>query len=253
MTDLTNKFSRRIALIMVILSFYFGSNNAISQVYNIRDHWYLGPQISVVSFFGDLSVHDFDPVRKFTDESDFGLGIMMGKSITRLIDMRVNYCRGKMRGSNPGLDMYFKNHFNEINLEAVINLSNLLWPYNKSRFKVTANTGIGYVNYRSIKYSISTGTYLSSEGYSQEMKPLGKAGSSLSIPVGFELDYYLGRNWMISGGFSFRLRNEDLLDSQTGSTGISDRYSLTSAGFSYIINPIKDKTRINPARCPDDF
>jgi len=253
MINLTHKFYRRIGLGIVMLSIYFGSSSAMSQVYSIHDHWYLGPQICFVSFFGDLSVHDFDPVRKFTDESDLGFGFMVGKSITRLIDVKVNFCRGKMRGSNPDLDMNFKNDFNEADLEAAINLSNMIWPYNRSRFKLTANAGIGYISYRSIKYNISEGTYLSSEGYSQEKKPLGKAGSALVIPIGFELDYYFSHNWMLSGGFSFRLHNKDLLDSQIGSTGISDRYSVISAGLSYIINPIINKARKNPSRCPGDF
>ncbi|MBK6962710.1 MAG: hypothetical protein IPH20_01950 [Bacteroidales bacterium] len=253
MTNLTNLFSRLTAVVAIILTLYLCTNTVKGQTYDIRDNWYMGPQICLVSFFGDLSVHDFDPVRKLTDESDFGLGLMAGKSINRLMDARINYIHGKMKGSNPGLDMNFKSNFDEISLGLTISLSRLILPFRISKIDLIAMAGIGYINYRSIKYSLSNGTYLSSEGYTKEKQAIGKASSSLTIPVGFELSYRISQNWIASGGFSFRLYYQDLLDSQIGSTGINDRYSVASIGLSHIFNPIKKKAYRNSFGCLDSF
>lgn len=259
MTNLTHLLSRHPvlsrhpAVVVIILMFYVCTISAKGQTYDIRDNWYLGPQVGLVSFFGDLSVHDFDPLRKLTDESDFGLGFMAGKSINRLMDARINYIYGNMKGSNPGLDMNFKSKFNEVSFGLTISLSRLILPFRISKIDLIAIAGIGYINYRSIKYKLSNGTYLSSEGYTEEKKPIGRASSSLTIPVGVELSYRINRNWVASGGFSFRLYYQDLLDSQIGSTGINDRYSVASVGLSHIFNPIKKKAYRNSYGCLNSF
>lgn len=253
MTNLTNHFFKHAAVVLVLLTFFVSANKVAGQIYDIRDHWYLGPQIGLVSFFGDLSVHDFDPVRKLTEESDFGFGFMSGKSINRLMDARINYIHGNMKGSNPGLDMNFKSNFDEISFGLTISMRRLFQPFKISKLDLVATAGIGYINYRSIKYRLSDGTYLSSEGYTKEKQPVGKASSSLTIPIGFELNYRLSQNWLASGGFSFRLYNQDLLDSQVGSTGINDRYSVASFGLSYIIKPLKKMAYRNSYRCENSF
>lgn len=253
MTNLTNQISRHSAVILVLLTFFAFANKVAGQIYDIRDHWYIGPQIGLVSFFGDLSVHDFDLARKISDESDLGLGLIVGKSVNRLIDARVNYLHGKMKGSNPGLDMSFKNNFDEIGFGLTISLSRLILPYKVTKLDLVATAGIGYINSRSIKYRLSNGTYLSSEGYTIEKQPVIIASSSLTIPLGVELNYRFSKNWVASGGFSFRLYNEDLLDSHIGITGINDRYSVAYFGLYHIINPIQKKAYRIPYGCENSF
>lgn len=238
--------------IFVVLLCLFNSP-VQAQHYKMRENWYFGSQLSIVSFFGDLSVHDFDPVRKLTEESDFAWGFLAGKSINRLIDTRIYYNHGHMRGSNAGLDMYFCNDFNEFSLGATLNLSRLLKPASNSRLTIAATAGLGLNFYRSIKYRIFDGSYLSSEGFTHEKKPVGQASSALVIPLGFELNYHPGKNWMYILGFSFRMHNQDLLDSHIGSTGISDRYSVVSIGCSYIVNPKKKKPKQKIPGVPESF
>ena len=129
MTNLTKQISRHTAVILVLFTFFAYADKVAGQIYGVRDHWYIGPQIGLVSFFGDLSVHDFDPARKISDESDLGLGFIVGKSVNRLMDVRVNYLHGKMKGSNPGVDMYFKSNFDELGLGLTISLSRLILPF----------------------------------------------------------------------------------------------------------------------------
>jgi len=239
MTNLTNHFSRHIAVVIVILTFYVSTNTAVSQVYNIRDHWYLGPQFSIVSFFGDLSVHDFDPVRKLSEESDFGVGLQIGKSLSKLLDLRISYVYGNMEGANPGMDMYFSNNFNEMSFDLTLSLSRIIWPGTASRFNFTLNAGLGLIQYRSIKYKLSDNTYLSSEGYNSLKEPEGKASLAMVFPVGAGLNYTINSNWILTSNFAFRLHNKDLLDSQIGATEIDDRYSIASFGILYVFNPAR--------------
>lgn len=253
MTHPTNRFSKYVTAILAFLAFNVSTNVVMSQNNSIEDHWYIGPKISMVSYFGDLSVHDFNPIKKVSDESDFSWGGLIGKSVNRFVDLRASYNQGNMRGSNPGLDMYFKTIFNEINLEATIDLSRLSKPSKSNRFNLLATAGIGYLHFRSIKNRISDGSYLSSEGYTTQGKPSGKAGSSLIIPIGLELNYQPAKKWTVMLGFSFRLHSQDLLDSHIGSTGISDRYSMTSLGISYILNPVSKNSRQKVSGVPDNY
>ncbi|MBK6962709.1 MAG: hypothetical protein IPH20_01945 [Bacteroidales bacterium] len=251
MTNAIIPVSKYTSLVVVLVCLFDGHINA--QTYKMRENWYFGSQLSIVSFFGDLSVHDFDPVRKLTEESDLAWGFLAGKSINRLIDTRIYYNHGHMRGSNAGLDMYFSNDFNEFCLGTTLNLSRLIKPASNSRLTIAASAGLGLNFYRSIKYSITDGSYLSSEGFSQEKNPVGEASSALVVPLGLELNYHPGKNWMYLLGFSFRMHNQDLLDSHIGSTGISDRYSLLSIGCSYIVNPKKKKPKQKIPGVPESF
>jgi hypothetical protein len=238
---------------LTIFLFSLVSGQVLGQPFKMHENWYLGSQLSIVSFFGDLSVHDFNPARKLTEDSDFAWGLMAGKSINRLIDTRIYYNYGHMRGSNQDLDMYFSNDFNEFSIGATFNLSHWIRPQKNSVFDLKASTGVGVIYYRSIKYRMSDGSYLSSEGYTPDKSPSGKSSSALVIPVGLELNYMPGKNWMFFLGFSFRLHNQDLLDSHVGSTGISDRYSLVSAGCIYIFNSVKAKPRQKISGVPESF
>jgi hypothetical protein len=251
MTNSIKPAFKYVALIIFIVCLVSGQ--ILGQPYRMRENWYFGSQFSIVSFLGDLSVYDFNPVRKLTEESDFAWGLMAGKSVNRLIDTRIYYYNGHMRGSNQDLDMYFSNDFNEFSVGATINLSHWIKPQKKSKFDLSATTGVGIIYYRSIKYRISDGSYLSSEGYTSKKYPSGKARSALVIPVGFELNYIPVNNWMFFIGFSFRLHNQDLLDSHIGSTGISDRYTVSSIGCSYIVNPIKKKPKQKIQGVPESF
>lgn len=252
MTKLTYHFSRYTAVVIVILTFYVSTNSVISQIYNIRDHWYLGPQFGIVSFFGDLSVNDFNPVRKLSEESDFGVGLQIGKSVSNLVDLRITYIYGNMEGANPGIDMYFSNNFNEISFDLAFSLSRLIWPASSSRLNFMLNAGLGIIQYRSIKYKLSDNTYLTSEGYNLLKEPEGAACLAMVFPIGAGINYTINPSWVLTSTFAFRLHNKDLLDSQIGNTEIDDRYSIASFGIIYVLNPEKIRPR-QSMECSDNF
>lgn len=241
-----------LSLLTLLLVLFVTTQPVYSQVYGIRDSWNYGLKIGLASFFGDLSVHDFNPIRKITDESDFTIGFQIGKSLNASIDLKITYQHGNMKGSNPEMDMYFTNKFNEIALESAVSLSRIVWPETRSRFNLTLNAGLGLIQYRSIKYKLSDNSYLSSEGYNPQKEPEGDASLAMVFPVGAGLNYTINSHWIISGDFAFRLHNKDLLDSQIGETDIDDRYSIISIGIIYVVNPVKIRLR-RSMNCPDDF
>ncbi|NTW25439.1 MAG: hypothetical protein HGA37_12135 [Lentimicrobium sp.] len=236
----------------ILLVLFTITKPVYSQVYDIKDSWNFGLKIGLASFFGDLSVHDFNPVRKLTDESDFSIGFQIGKSLSSLVDLRITYHLGNMKGANPEMDMYFSNKFNEISVESAVSLSRILWPESVSGFNLTLNAGLGLIQYRSIKYRLSDNSYLSSEGYNPQEEPEGEASLSMVFPVGAGLNYTINPQWIITSDFAFRLHNKDLLDSQIGETDIDDRYSIASIGIIYVVNPVKIRSR-RSMKCPDDF
>jgi len=222
---------------------------ANAQTYRIRDQWYVGAKLGMVSFFGDLSVHDFNPVSKFTAESDMAWGIIAGKSLNRILDLKINLISGGMKGSNPAMDMYFSNSFSEISTGTAIDITRLIWPETNSRFHITAELAFGGIRYRSIKYRQSDDSYLSSVGYTASREISGSAKSAVVFPLGIGAGYMISNRWVISAELLYRLHNTDLLDSQIGSTGISDRYSFTSIGLVYILFPVK-QTHDKAEECP---
>jgi len=228
------------------------SSEVKAQIYNPGKHWYVGPHLGLVSFFGDLSIHDFNPVRKITDESKFGWGFLVGKGINPFLDAQFSFTKGGMKGSNPDADMKFNNSFTEMTLGPEINISQIIWPNRISRFNLTAKAAVGMIQYRSIKNRLSDGAYLSSVGLTPDRENTGTAGSSLIFPVGFGLNYRLNFHWTMTSNFALRLHNKDMLDVQVGSTGISDRYSYGSLGIVYVFAPA-DKPGIKAMECPGDY
>lgn len=239
--------------ILIVLMIGTSAGKVFAQNYRFNENWFLGPQVNVVSFFGDLSVHDFNPTRKLNAESDFAWGVLAGKSVNKYLDIRIAANQGHMRGSNPDINMYFDNTFIESNLELAVSITRLIKPKKKPEFEVKVITGIGFISYRSIKYNLTDNSFISAVGYTSQKEPSGKRGYGFSVPAGLELDYYAGLNWALRTSFAFRLHNYDQLDAHIGSTGISDRYTVFSLGIVRIFNPAKTKKRDKISGAPDSF
>lgn len=239
-------------LSVIFIALISNCSTANAQAYKYNKHWYIGPHAGAASFFGDLSIYDFDPVKKLTKESDFAYGILVGKGINHFLDIQLSWTKGKMKGSNPELDMYFNNSFSEISIGPELILSELIWPGHRSHFNLNLKAAAGLIKYRSIKYRLSDDTFLSSEGFTPLHENSGSARTSMVFSSGVGLSYHINKHWALRGDFSIRLQNKDLLDVHIGSTDVSDRYSYTSFGFVYVFSPT-DKQGIRDLECPGDY
>ena len=190
-------------------------------------------------FFGDLSIHDFNPERKLIHESDIGFGVFLEKGLNKTLSLRLNSISGKMRGSNPVQDMKFSNKFSEFSLSSQISISQIFWPGKPSRLNFGLTAGLGIIANRTIVYRLSNGEFLSAVGYHAETKKTRNANKAVVFPLGMVLDMKITRQFTARLEAALRLINNDLLDAQIGSTGINDRYSYVAIGFMYTLRPVK--------------
>jgi len=226
-----------ISCILVQLLMHRSVANA--QTIPMANQWTIGLNAGFVSFFGDLSIHDFNPERKLTRESDFGYGITIEKGINRTLSLYLSGISGKMRGSNPGQDMKFNNRFSEFGMGSQISVSQLFWPGTPSRFNFLITTGLGIIANRTVVYRISNGEFVLAVGYTSEQEKSGKANNAVVFPIGMALNMSITRQITARVETALRLISNDLLDAQIGSTGINDRYSYAAISLLYTIKPAK--------------
>ncbi|HLO91754.1 MAG: hypothetical protein ACM3ME_02450 [Chloroflexota bacterium] len=209
--------------------------------------WVVNVNGGMVSFFGDLSTKDYNPVWKTQTESDLGLGVDVSKDIIRQLSFSLSYFTGKMKGNNPALNYYFNNRFNELQLIAGINIDEIISPDNKSRISVILNVGGGGLFYKSIRRQMTDGRIVNEDG-APDMDYRGTSRSAAFISVGPKIAFDISNQWSLIAGLAFRFTNTDLLDGYRGSTGIADRYSILTAGFAYKIS-----TERSSHKCTEEY
>ncbi len=210
--------------------------NLQAQIYPAKDGWMVGVQGGMVSFFGDLSVHDRNPVKKLSEESDFGFSFMVGKQLSRLISVKAGYLNGKMKGSNPELNSAFTSEFSEISFTTELNLTKLIVPSSNSRLNAVAVLGIGAIAGTVTKTLMTDGisdpSILPSETSDIKAEPV--------LITGLGLDYKLSRHWISAMRLGMRTTGIDNIDAHQGTAdnNANDYYTYLSVGVIYVISPV---------------
>lgn len=210
------------------------ANDAFTQTYGIKENWLVGINAGINSFYGDLSIYDTDPIKKLTQESDPGIGVYVGKQLSRVFTLNLGYYSGQMKGSNDAFQMYFTNKFSELSLLAEINISGIIFPNSYSPIDIYAIGGIGSFQSHAIKRQI-TGDALLEEIHIDFFNTESNS-SSLGLKAGIGLKYKLNEKWSANANATYMSSGSDLIDAHIGSTGINDYYSIIGLGFSYSIN-----------------
>jgi hypothetical protein len=210
----------------------FLSTGVNAQLYSFSERWYIGAGGGMVSFFGDLSTKDYNPVWKTQTESDLGIAFDAGKEISPVLGISASFTLGKMKGNNPDLNYYFNNKFNEIQLFINLSLKQVIQPLSNSPFDFYLSAGGGYLNYNTIRRQMDNGNIVTDDGIPSPAYS-GSTRSALFASTGPGISYSINEKWKLITNLIFRFTDSDLLDSYTGSTGISDRYSMLMVGFRY--------------------
>lgn len=213
-------------------------------------YWQFGGGVTMQSFFGDLSVHDFDPVNKVKEESAPGFYLQSTRHFSPLFSAKLQFVHGRMKGSNLGSGFRFENRFDELAVIPRFNLSYLISPRSKSRTNIYIGAGAGLISFRASKFNLEDGTIEESVGYDVQGKRSGNARTSAVFPVGIEITIDLNNRWGLEAGYIMRLHNTDNIDVHIGSTNINDRYSVMHFGVTYAIDKPK-KNRIRQLDCPE--
>ena len=94
----------------------------------IRYGWSVNFNIGVTSFFGDLSVFDFDFVKKLSEESGLGVGIIFAKEISPVISFNTQLLYGRLKGTKESSNCYFRGSIIEGSFNGQINISQIIFP-----------------------------------------------------------------------------------------------------------------------------
>lgn len=235
-------------IIIITSLILIGTNSAFSQM-QATNKWFIGANGAMISFFGDLSTKDYNPVSKTKTESDFGAGITIGRELHNLLSISAFLTSGQMRGNNPQLNYHFNSTINEISFLLNFNISNAL--LNNFSFPVMfyLTPGYGFLQFESIKRQIDNDVIVNEK---DEPDPdfKGVVRSANFFIGGIGASYSLSDNLSVTAGLGFRFTKSDLLDSHIGSTRINDRYSILSLGVIY-----KLTTRANQraVRCNEEY
>jgi len=116
------------------------------------DTWSVNANVGLTSFFGDLSIYDDDIAEKFSKESDPAFGFIINKHFNNKFAASFQFLYGGLHGENGNKDMKFDANFMEFNIHGRVNLVNLIFPDNISKFGLEAYGGIGQFLFNSMQY-----------------------------------------------------------------------------------------------------
>lgn len=214
-----------VPLVVVLMAVSGGTLKA--QPYSINNGWMMGAGAGMVSFYGDLSVHDLTIGEKINTESNPATYLFGGKLISPVFSVKTSLLNGKMRGSNEDFDQSFTNHFYELSLSGSMCVTELMFPDNKGRLDIFVTGGLGYI------HSLAVNSQIVNE---KGLLPVSTETAALAKIISLEVQYSLSRRLRICGSLSSRYTNSDMIDGYTGSTGINDHYTFHSLGVVYVMN-----------------
>lgn len=232
-STILRNLARPLVLIMMLVAV-----NTQAQTYPMEKGWMVGASGGMVSFFGDLSVHDNSLLKKINDESDAGFSLMVGKQLGPLLSVKANYLKGRMKGSNPGLGYNFTNQFNEVSFTTELNLTKLIVPSSDSRLRCMVALGVGALNGNARKVSSLLNTPDPDPLDPNMESQLSNFQSVVVLVTGAGVDYKLSKHWRSSLWMSMHTTRNDELDGHLGtSTMVNDHFSYLSLGLTYVISP----------------
>ncbi len=242
------KTKNSILIFSLLLLFIFISKVSVPQKYrygNLRFQnevwkiWSIGMDGGVLSFYGDLSIHDNDYIDKLKYESGPGLSVNLTKHFDRLFSLSGQLLAGKLKGSNYASS--FNADLIEYNLNVRLNMYNLFYPYNKGKFGVTIMAGVGQFLYYSTKTSYNEGgnSVTSHDSRVPEFVYFIGGGGFIRPTERFGISMDMGLRQCQTDWLDVLLKNDDF-----------DYYTYWNLGIVYYIDnfihkkPVRNKARI---------
>lgn len=195
-----------------------------------HDNWTVGFQGGITSYYGDLSRHDTDPLKKISVESDRYFGLAAGKKISPTFNIVLSFSDHKLTGKNSYESFSFSSSFKEILLGVDVSVMSILLSQTDSRFDLYGKAGGGIFIFDSFKV-ISDNANPDNEDPEPDIDKTGTV-----ITGGFGTSYHVNSRWKVSLEFVGRIASSDLLDGFEGTSGIDDFYSTLGIGVTYTLN-----------------
>lgn len=227
----------RFQLLIIGLFAIFPLREISAQHIFSKDDLVVGLNVGAVSYFGDLSIYDFEPLNKLRFESGITADLFISKQINQYLILKANFGSGNTKSNRPSINTSFYSRFNEVDLELLFSLKELIIPYSSTRIDFGIQAGYGIFLYRSISYNPDNMNVIKYNGLDQDRKKQGKANIGAGFSSGYYIAYGLTDKIILNQNTNFILLNTDSFDAMTGTTGINDRIMFLKFGIAYRITP----------------
>ena len=210
-----------LSLVMALPLSFFGQDDgekkAEKKSSSFSPYWFVEGEIGPTWSHADLSRYDFAPDFGHTNING-ALGF--GRQLSPLWSVSVDFERGFFEGEKKnvptltvpnaqwGRDMYFVADYFGGNINASLNLSNLISGYKERLVDFSVHAGVGQSQWKSKTYDLGNDALLRSNG--QKGTKSGGTGSGISdrnidltVPVGFTVDFNVSDKFDIYGDYAY--------------------------------------------------
>ncbi len=213
-----------------------GAQDSGNESYKFTDNWSINVNFGSSLFWGDLRVNDVWPVDKNQNERKWAYGIVLGKRINPLLEIRTQFLFGELSGTKRTEKQYFNTDYLEYNIHTTFDFVNLIYGYKPDRkLNFYALLGVGSFQYRSIKRELGTQKILATAGWNTNATVKENYMSELVFPLGLGGRFSIDRRFSVTGDVIWKYTNTDLIDLTEGKSK-HDLYSYMSLGVTYRFN-----------------
>lgn len=191
--------------------------------------WNVGVRGTAIVTFGDIKYWDYIPNFEY-GELGWGANVYFGKYLSPKFGIKADFNYSRLNGTKKSNSLYqsFQTKSQSASLQFQINLGQVF--NNRPRlYKLSAwgDIGVGYIRWQSLLYNRNTLDTLNQINWNTD-----KYMSSLMLPVGLNIRYYIHKKWSIDAHASTILVNSDWLDAKAG--GIKYDYFVNAGlGINY--------------------
>ena len=201
------------------------------------NNWSVAANVGLCSYFGDVSIHDFDPIQKFKVESKISNGFTVSNKILPWLSVQGRILNGRFKAEKEGINRRVDGktfqYFGSIAFD-IVALFNYPDP-------VPEDVDIYF--YGIVGYGVA---HISSKLYNLEADKEIQFGQETikeaTFVFGLGLNKTIGYNFDLTFESYFNRVGTDKLDRRV-SAKINDYYLYTAFGLKYNINPLVKKKR----------
>lgn len=222
-----------ILTVFIVVSFSFFSEAQMRyQLHKSRNEtsWFVGLNLGMTSYYGNLAVFNRDPLLKFQKESKFAFGFVAGKSFNRFIGARAYFTYGGLKAENNDLQVIYDAKLTSFGGQFIIQFATLIGRMDYvPDYALYGITGVGMLSTKPEILSIPTedmpnSVPIDSLNYSSQV-------SSFDFNIGLGGSYEIFNQVDINAEISYHMSFSEELDLCPGSG--NDNFLHLSLGAIY--------------------
>jgi hypothetical protein len=186
--------------------------------------WSLGITGGITSYYGDLSYFDTDVIGKIRNESRPAIGFLLTKYLKDDVGLSGQILYGGFKGGNSTTS--FTTSILEYNIQARVDVLNLLLRNNRSGVGFIVSGGVGHLYFQATKQIMQESAQQNQIHRSRVPQFVYFGGAALTVKASERLT--------LLAEASIRQVQNDRLD-ETVKNGDFDYYSYVSVGITYSI------------------